>query len=32
LHMYTGHKTRVSWNKVYSDLFAISNGVRQGAF
>jgi hypothetical protein len=30
LHMYTGHKTRVSWNKVYSDLFAISNGVRQG--
>ena len=30
LHMYTGHKTRVSWNKVYSDVFAISNGVWQG--
>jgi Reverse transcriptase (RNA-dependent DNA polymerase) len=29
LRMYTGHETMVSWNKVYSDSFAVLNDVRQ---
>jgi hypothetical protein len=28
-YIYIDHKTRVSWNKVYSDVLAILNGVRQ---
>jgi len=30
LNMYTSQVTRVSWNGVFSPLFTVSNGVKQG--
>ena len=28
--MYTSHATRVLWNGIYSNSFAVRNGVKQG--
>jgi len=30
LRLYTNQVTRVSWNGVFSPLFTVSNGVKQG--
>jgi hypothetical protein len=30
LRLYTGLKTRIVWNGLYSDVFAVRNGVKQG--
>jgi len=30
LNMYTSHVTKVMWNGIYSSLFLVKNGVKQG--
>jgi hypothetical protein len=30
LNIYTGQRVRVLWNGIYSECFAVSNGVKQG--